>query len=98
MPSCTRFEYIPASGTKYSECPPDFTIFVEVLYKGNRGWLPLQYSDTTDSRVAYCPADGCPAQGERTFTILGVGFHSRFVKAEVFVKLPVLIAHNHIPR
>lgn len=74
IPKCDRFEYLAASKPQVSECAgnADFSCWIEVIYKGVRGWVASGTGTNCGSGaepsdiayVAYCPANGCPVKGK----------------------------------
>jgi hypothetical protein len=70
IPKCERFEYLASNAPQVSECAGDFSCWIEVIYRGKRGWVSSGAgtpcglgSDPSIVYVAYCPADGCPVKG-----------------------------------
>jgi hypothetical protein len=69
---CDRFEYLAAAKPQVSDCAEQGGCWIEVLYKGARGWIMASTSTSCaggsnpsdTALVAYCPAAACPIQGE----------------------------------
>jgi hypothetical protein len=83
IPRCERFTYFAAARPQVSECAVDldWSCWIEVMYKGVRGWVPSGTGTlcngedpTAAAFVAYCPANACGAKG--VLALLGSLFGS----------------------